>query len=221
MFEQLSHIRARRADLRGNIDVVKTFEAWEESCVPSYVHSNWAAAYVSWVRLFRAASLARDLVPAPKRVLDFGSSVGELGHLVSTDGEGYDFIEEHEQSADYLLSRLPKARRVTLDDAEDGAYDQIFAIDSLEHNTDFAELLEILTRKLAPGGVLILSGPTENGLYRLGRRIAGFDGHYHETTIYHIEAVAERLLRRVAISSVLPVAPLFRITSWVRGQAVS
>jgi hypothetical protein len=81
---------------------------------------------------------------------------------------------------------------------------------------NFAELLEILVRKLAPGGVLILSGPTENGLYRLGRRIAGFDGHYHETTIYHIEAVAERLLRRVAVRSVLPLAPLFRITSWTR-----
>lgn len=216
MFSQLKHIRRRRDDLRRNIDVVKTFELWEESCVPSYVHRNWAAAYVSWVRLFRAAALARVSVPNPRRVLDFGSSVGELGHLVSKQGEGYEFIEEDDHSVDYLQSRLPKARRVTLEAAEDEAYDQIFAIDSLEHNTNFAELLEILVRKLAPGGVLILSGPTENGLYRLGRRIAGFDGHYHETTIYHIEAVAERLLRRVAVRSVLPLAPLFRITSWTR-----
>ncbi len=216
MIAQLKHIRARREDLRRNIDVVRTFELWEESCVPSYVHSNWAAAYVSWARLFRAASLARGLAPAPRRILDFGSSVGELGHLVSRDGEGYDFIEEDAHSIDYLQARLPKARKTSLETAEAQAYDQIFAIDSLEHNTNFAELLEILVGKLSPGGVLILSGPTENGLYRLGRRIAGFDGHYHETTIYHIEAAAERLLRRKALHSILPVAPLFRITAWTR-----
>ncbi|MGS1016178.1 class I SAM-dependent methyltransferase [Allosphingosinicella humi] len=216
MLTQLNHIRARRADLRRDIDVVHSFEAWEESCVPSYCHPNWLAAYVSWIRLFRAAELARTIVPAPARILDFGSSVGELGHLVSEGGAGYDFVESDQHSADYLVSRLPGARRVTLEDAPEGGYDQLFAIDSLEHNENYAELLEVLAGKLAPGGVLILSGPTENRLYRLGRRIAGFDGHYHETTIYAIEAVAERLLARRAVRQVLPVAPLFRISAWAR-----
>lgn len=216
MLTQLNHIRARRADLRRDIDVVHSFEAWEESCVPSYCHPNWLAAYVSWIRLFRAAELARTIVPAPARILDFGSSVGELGHLVSEGGAGYDFVENDQHSADYLVSRLPRARRVTLEDAPEGGYDQLFAIDSLEHNENYAELLEVLAGKLAPGGVLILSGPTENRLYRLGRRIAGFDGHYHETTIYAIEAVAERLLARRAVRQVLPVAPLFRISAWAR-----
>lgn len=214
MLNQINHMRARRTDLRRDIDVVKGFEAWEESCVPSYCHPNLLAAYVSWVRLFRAADLARKYVPEPRRVLDFGSSVGELGQLVSKDGAGYDFIEEEQHSADFLLSRLSQARRVTLESAPDGAYDQLFAIDSLEHNTNFAELLEVLVAKLAPGGVLILSGPTENRLYRLGRRIAGFDGHYHETTIYAIETAAKELLERRAVRSVMPIAPLFRISAW-------
>src|SRR5215213_7777586 len=201
MLSELNHIQRRRADLRREIDVVSRFDAWEETCVPSYVHSNWAAAYVSWIRLFRAAELARKFVPEPKRMLDFGSSVGELGHLVSEGGARYDFIEEEQPSIDYLLSRLPRARQVSLEDAPAATYDQIFAIDSLEHNTNYAELLGTLVTKLAPGGVLILSGPTENRLYRLGRRIAGFDGHYHETTIYAIEAAAERLLERRAVRS--------------------
>lgn len=214
MLSEISHMRRRRADLRRDIDVVNGFETWEETCVPSYCHSNWAAAYVSWVRLFRAAELARKFVPEPKRVLDFGSSVGELGHLVSERGAGYEFIEEEQPSAAYLRSRLPLAQEVSLEDAPVAAYDQVFAIDSLEHNTNYAELLEILVSKLAPGGVLILSGPTENALYQLGRRIAGFDGHYHETTIYAIEAAAEKLMERRAVRSVMPVAPLFRITAW-------
>ena len=216
MLTQLKHIQKRRADLRRDIDVVQTFEQWEESCVPSYCHRNWLAAYVSWNRLFHAAALASDYVPDAKRILDFGSSVGELGHLVSDDGRGYDFIEEEEHSASYLLCRLPHAKQVTLEDAPDGGYDLIFAIDSLEHNTNFVELLEILGSKLAPGGHLILSGPTENALYRMGRRIAGFDGHYHETTIHAIEAAAARTLTLRKLRSVMPLAPLFRISLWAR-----
>lgn len=210
----MSHIRRRRADLCAEIDVVRSFEQWEESCVPSYCHPNWAAAGVSWIRLFRAAKLARRFVATPRRILDFGSSVGELGHLVSANGTGYDFIEEDRHSAEFLKSRLPAASQVTLESAPDRAYDQLFAIDSLEHNRDYAALLERLVAKLAPSGILILSGPTESGLYRLGRRIAGFDGHYHETTIHEIEAVAARLLRRRAVSRVMPLAPLFRVTAW-------
>lgn len=216
MFSQISHIRRRRTDLRRDIDVLNRFEEWEESCVPSYCHSNWMAAYVSWIRLFKAAELARSFVPDASRILDFGSSVGELGHLVSDGGKGYEFIEADQHAADYLQSRLPSAKRTTLESAPDGAYDQIFAIDSLEHNTDYAELLGVLATKLSPGGVLILSGPTENRLYHLGRRIAGFDGHYHETTIYAIEAAAKMLLSRRAVRSIMPVAPLFRISAWTK-----
>lgn len=216
MLNQLKHIQKRRADLRRDIDVVQTFEQWEESCVPSYCHSNWLAAYVSWNRLFNAAALARENAPHATRILDFGSSVGELGHLVSTDGQGYDFIESEDHSAEYLQSRLPRATRVTLESAQTGHYDLIFAIDSLEHNTDFADLLAVLETKLAPGGQLILSGPTESTLYRLGRRIAGFDGHYHETTIHAIEAAAAKIFKREALRVVMPVAPLFRISLWSR-----
>ena len=214
MITQLKHIQKRRADLRRDIDVVSAFEDWEESCVPSYLHSNWLAAYVSWIRLFQAAKLAPRHVPKAIRMLDFGSSVGELGHLVSMGGEGYDFIESDDRSASYLRSRLPHAKRVSLEDASEGSYDLVFAIDSLEHNSNYAELLAILVGKLKSGGALILSGPTENVLYRLGRRIAGFDGHYHETTIYHIEAAAERLLTRQEVRSVMRLAPLFRISVW-------
>lgn len=214
MITQLKHIQKRRADLRRDIDVISTFEEWEESCVPSYCHSNWLAAYISWIRLFHAAELARTHGPRAPRVLDFGSSVGELGHLVAPGGNGYDFIEADDHSAAFLKSRLPNAQRVSLEEAPEAAYDLVFAIDALEHNTDFAEILEVLVTKLRPGGCLIMSGPTENALYRFGRRIAGFDGHYHETTIYEIEAAAAKMLNRSEVRSVMPVAPLFRISAW-------
>src|SRR5262249_16661193 len=154
--------------LRRSIDVQNAFEQWEESCVPSYLHGNPLAAYVSWRRLFVAAAMATTFKPNPHRVLDFGSSVGELSHILRYDGE-YEFVELDGQSAAYLQSHNKRARRVTLSDAPKGTYDAIFAIDSLEHNEDYGELVAELTTRLATNGILVLSGPTENWFYKLGR----------------------------------------------------
>lgn len=219
---QLRHIRSRRADLQRQIDVHNAFHEWEETCVPSYCHGNPLAAYVSWLRLFRAIELARRHLPVAGRALDFGSSVGELGRLLAAQGSevGYEYVEQEEPAATFLQRSLPRAVRQTLESAPDGAYDWVFAIDSLEHNDDFAALLGRLSKKLSPKGLLILSGPTENRLYRLGRAIAGFDSHYHKTTIYDIEAAAGSLLARKEVATIMPGAPLFRLTVWSRPELV-
>lgn len=214
MFGQLKHIQSRRADLRQHIEIEAAFEEWEESCVPSYCHKNPLAAYVSWLRLFRAVAMARKNFPAAKRALDFGSSVGELGHMLVDNSVAYEFIEQDEAAAAFLKSRLPGAVRHSLDTAPEGSYDWIFAIDSLEHNDAYAELVSRLSSKLSPSGLLILSGPTENRLYRLGRSIAGYDGHYHTTTIYEIEKAAAQQLSKIDASTIIPGAPLFRLSAW-------
>jgi 2-polyprenyl-3-methyl-5-hydroxy-6-metoxy-1,4-benzoquinol methylase len=109
---------------------------------------------------------------------------------------------------------LPGARQTTLEHCDSQAYDWIFAIDSLEHNENFGELLTAISQKLAPGGVLVLSGPTESGLYRLGRRIAGFAGGYHKTNIYDIEQQARRILRQVDRATIFPGLCLFSLSAW-------
>ncbi|MDJ0981000.1 MAG: methyltransferase domain-containing protein [Kiloniellales bacterium] len=218
---QLQHIRNRRAELQQQIDVRNAFHEWEETCVPSYCHGNPLAAYVSWLRLFRSVELARRHLPVAGRALDFGSSVGELGRLLAEQGTDvrYEFIEQEEPAAVFLQQSLPEALRQTLETAPDGAYDWVFAIDSLEHNDDFAELLARIGEKLSPRGLLILSGPTENRLYRLGRAIAGFDSHYHKTTIYDIERAAATFLARRDVATIVPGAPLFRLSVWSRPEA--
>jgi SAM-dependent methyltransferase len=214
----LSHARESRRSLRMSIDLEVDFHAWEETCVPSYCHRNPAAAAVSWMRLAKAIDLA-DSVGADGPVLDFGSATGELGRLLAPD-LSYHFIEQEDAAAGYLTRALPRAVRHTLESAPIGHYGSVFALDSLEHNENYAELLEALGRKLRAGGVLILSGPTENALYRLGRRIAGFSAHYHKTTIREIELAAASQMRRVAVASLpSPVSPLFRISGWRLGAA--
>ncbi len=216
MLSALYHIHARRNALRSDIDTIAHFEQWEESCVPSYCHSNLAAAYVSWWRLYRAVALARRHCPLGRTVLDFGASVGELARLLPATIERYDFIEAHDQAARYVLSHVASARRRDLSDIAPGAYDWIFAIDALEHNENYAELLAMLAQGLAPSGIIVLSGPTENRLYRLGRRIAGFGGHYHTTTIYAIERAASAIVKLRGVSTIVPGLPLFRLSAWSR-----
>lgn len=192
---------------------MKQFETWEESCVPSYCHRNLAAAYLSWWRLYAAADLARRHAQW-HAVLDFGAAIGELRRLLPPDLGRYDFIEQNDAAANYLLEHTPGAGRQTLASAPAGAYSCVFALDALEHNPDYAELLARLAAKLAAGGVLILSGPTESRLYRIGRRVAGFHGHYHETNIHQIEVAADRLLQRIAWRNLPVGAPLFRLSAW-------
>jgi SAM-dependent methyltransferase len=214
MLSAINHIHARRADLRQAIDVAACFKEWEETCVPSYCHPNLAAAYVSWWRLFAAVRLAKRLCPGGTSALDFGSSVGELGRLLPRSLSRYDFIEENDAAARYLLQHQPQARRQSLEAIPQAAYDWVFAIDALEHNDDYPGLLARLARSLTPTGVLVISGPTENWLYRLGRRIAGFDGHYHTTTIFAIEDAARKILRCRKVTTIVPGLPLFRLSVW-------
>lgn len=217
MLDRIHHVRQRRQALRDRIDAFGAFETWEETCVPSYLHPNRAAAAVSWWRLFAAVDLAKACMP-PGPVLDFGASVGELAHVLPSTAHPYWFVEQEAPAVAVLQSVLPDAVPSELASAPDGYFAAVFALDSLEHNTNFGELLDALAPKLAPDGVLILSGPTENALYKMGRRVAGFDAHYHETNIRAIEARAQERYVHLATRTVPVGLPLFRISAWRRRE---
>jgi SAM-dependent methyltransferase len=210
----LRTIRTRRAELRRELMEQHDFEVLEESCIPSYCHANRLAAATAWWRLLTARALyLRHARPGP--ILDFGAGSGELFHLLDV-GDAYHFVEENETLAGALVRRVPGARREHLDAIPPERFAWIFALDALEHNRDVAGIVDRLVPGLRPDGCLLVSGPTENALYRLGRRIAGFGGHYHSVTIYDIEAVLAERLERVGKRS-LPVAlPLFRLSLWRR-----
>ena len=209
-----SLIRSRREELRQRLDVARKFEQFEESCVPSYIHPNPAAAGVAWMRLLRAAGLYRRFAPQGP-ILDFGAATGEVFHVLKTE-QPYEFCELNEVLIRALMEMNPKARRVDLHTLERERYAAIFALDSLEHNDNVGELLDLLIKGLRRDGVLILSGPTENWIYKTGRKIAGFSGHYHKTTIGDIEKVAQGKLTLVHRGSIPFGVPLFSLSVWKR-----
>jgi SAM-dependent methyltransferase len=206
-------VRSRRAALKAQFDVRREFQEIEESCVPSYLHDNPLAAWTAWSRLTAAAGLYDRFAPDGD-ILDFGSATGEVRQLLRARG-AYHFVEENEKLVTALQRNVEGAHRLTLDSLGQGRFAAIFALDSLEHNAEIGPILATLGRALAPGGVFILSGPTENGLYKLGRRIAGFEGHYHVQTIYDIE-------RQVAAAGFVRLArtlrpfglPIFALSAW-------
>jgi 2-polyprenyl-3-methyl-5-hydroxy-6-metoxy-1,4-benzoquinol methylase len=205
-------IRQRRKELRARFDLTREFELVEESCVPSYVHPNPFAAWTAWRRLQVAADLYGTHGSAGP-VLDFGAGTGELYALLASRGN-YWFIEQNELLARTLSQTHEQARRTTLESLPQRAFGAIFALDSLEHNEDIEPLLDRLMVALAPNGAFILSGPTENWLYKLGRRIAGFDGHYHHQNIYDVERKVQARAKRVERRTVPYGVPLFSVTVW-------
>jgi len=207
-------VKSRRAALRSQFDVRREFETLEESCVPSYVHANPLAAWTAWSRLTAAARLYDRHAPAGP-VLDFGSATGELRQVLEEPLRGdYHFVEQNEVLVGALQRNIPEARREDAAELGDGRFAAVFALDSLEHNEEIGPILEAIARSLRPDGVFILSGPTENALYRLGRRLAGFDGHYHVQTIYDIERQAEAAFQRQARSLQPAGIPLFALSAW-------
>ncbi len=208
----LQHVLRRRAALRQRFDPSREMDAIEETCIPSYLHSNPLASAVAWMRLFAAVRLLRRLAPSGP-VLDFGAAAGELAHLVPSD-RAYEFVEIDERMARALETGIPGALQQKLETLPRGRYAAICALDSLEHNDDVGAIVDQLRPALRQDGVLILSGPTENALYRLGRRVAGFSGAYHKTNIYDIETIVGHsfllLQRRVVPFGV----GLFSLSCW-------
>jgi 2-polyprenyl-3-methyl-5-hydroxy-6-metoxy-1,4-benzoquinol methylase len=204
-------IAARRSALQSHFDVRRQFEEIEESCIPSYVHGNRLAAWVAWQRNKVAAKLyERNAAEGP--ILDFGAATGEVGHLIRKRGP-YHIIEQDDQLA--TASELwQKVHRTTLEKAEPRSFAALFALDSLEHNENIPDLVAKLVPLLRSDGVLILSGPTESGIYKLGRLLAGFSGHYHLSNIFDIEAIVATHCALVETRRVPLFPTLFRVTVW-------
>ena len=214
--EMLHLINKRRKLLAKHFNIKQEFKTIEESCIPSYAHHNYPAALVAWLRLTTAARLYHRHTPAGD-VLDFGSSCGELYHVLKCKGE-YHYIETNEILVDALTKWIPSAQRQDLCTLENAKYGAIFALDVFEHLDDIKAVLDRLLLSLRPSGILVLSGPTENFLYRVGRKISGFGGHYHTTDIYYIETLVSQKLNRLTLKKVPWPISLFRVSTWESKQ---
>jgi len=207
-------MRKRRSELRISSQNFQNYDELMESCIPSYAHRNRLAAFVAWSRLNVATNVFERFSHGGP-VLDFGSGSGELLSLLPSETD-YSFIEQSEELSGILQQNNPIAKRMILSDLPEQHFGAIFCLDSLEHNVNHRTIVDTLWRALICNGILVLSGPTENRLYRLGRLIAGFSGDYHQTDIFNIERELSLRGQLMFRSNVPFSIPLFRISVWIK-----
>lgn len=157
----------------------------DEMAIPSYLHSNPLIRWLMWRRYEVVADLIGD--GTNQTALEFGCGMGLF--LPELDRR-FDRTFAVDLYPDYAMS-LSDRRGLTidfvttLDQISDGEVDVIVAADVLEHVEDLPHYLSKFSAILKPGGRLIVSGPTENIVYKIGRIMAGFGdkGDYHHTNI--------------------------------------
>lgn len=105
------------------------------------------------------------------------------------------------------------ANQVSISQLGPKSFDLINALDVLEHVDDLPHTLSALLTLLKPSGRLVVSGPTENILYQIGRKLAGpeYSGEYHERGIAEIKRELQRLARVEQIATLYWPVPLFEV----------
>jgi len=188
---------------------------FDEAALPSYTHSNRLMSWLFWNRIKTAMALAGDIQGVS--VLDFGCGGGVTflylhKHNCLITGCENQFPELSEEVCRCLGIKASICKDVF---GLEGKFDTILALDVLEHVADLERIVIKLKELLSEDGQLIVSGPTENRLYKLGRRLAGFSGHYHVRNIYDIETQCQNVgLQKEAMKTLYWPIPLFRISRW-------
>lgn len=157
----------------------------DEMAIPSYSHFNPLIRWLMWKRLDTAFVLADK--EKDKSVLDFGCGVGVFLPTLANYFTNVYAIDLFPYYAKKLceMKGLKVVFKDSVEDFENDSIDIIFSTDVLEHIDDLPEMMSRFRKKLKSNGQLIISGPTENFVYKIGRFLAGFagKGDYHHRNI--------------------------------------
>jgi 2-polyprenyl-3-methyl-5-hydroxy-6-metoxy-1,4-benzoquinol methylase len=184
----------------------------DEAAFPAYSHRNPVINWLFWQRLRKVMEYIKPITPY-EYVLDFGCGSGVMlpylseisSQVVAMD---VDLLPLERIQAHISLPpniEVKDTNKSGLPDLPANSFDLIIALDVLEHVKDLPRTLNELLNLLKPNGQLIVSGPTENILYQIGRKIAGpeYSGAYHERGIAEIK---NELLH---IARIEPIATLY------------
>jgi 2-polyprenyl-3-methyl-5-hydroxy-6-metoxy-1,4-benzoquinol methylase len=191
---------------------------YDDGAFPSYTHKNGLIRWIFWKRIISALSLGNDFYN--KSVLDFGCGGGVIFKYLSGHNCDITGCDNRYAKLTYEVSKKLNINAVVYKDLaeiQNKKFDYIFALDVLEHIEDIAGIIDRFHELSHNKTVIIISGPTENYLYKIGRQIAGFSGHYHKSNIYAIEnKFNEKGYKMKSMIRLFPVFTLFKISSWTR-----
>lgn len=191
--------------------------ALDEQAVPSYTHGNSVIAHLFWSRVWRIIDYLEDIKIG--NVLDFGCGTGILFPFLISRGEGLTAFDVDPSAAQEMAQRLNLygirflSSWKSVEALPSASFDTILALDVLEHVDNLPEVSALFNRLVKPGGRLIVSGPTESSLYKLGRWFAGYKHHFHRRNIYDIEKELSLYFKVQLLAALYPWITFFRISS--------
>ena len=218
-----SEFNTYKADFRAVIRKVLTESEqgrMDEAGFPAYSHPNPLINWLFWQRLHKALNhLERD---APyEHILDFGCGSGVMlpflcgisNRVTAMDIDLFPLERISRQRAFPTNLTIHDAREITLKDLPKASFDVIVATDVLEHVNDLPGTLAEMGNLLKPGGQVVISGPTENILYKIGRRLAGpeYSGDYHERGILEVKKLLAEQMQVIHIATLYWPVSLFEI----------
>ena len=172
-------------------------ESRDEMAAPSYLHPNPLIRWLFWKRLDAVADFLSERGARYASGLDFGCGIGvQLPTLSAMTDLVYatDLVLAPGRHVAYRLA-LGNVTFVEADRLSSLApLDYIVSTDVLEHVEDVEAVVRRFGDALKPGGTLVVSGPTESALYKIGRMLAGFAGKggYHRTDIFRVHETITR-----------------------------
>ena len=160
----------------------------EETAFPVYFNKFPLAAYLGWSRIFTAQKLLAG--KHGNTALDFG---GGLGVSLPYLAEHYNQViacDIDPEITKFVVQRLglDRVRIVSniLECKPNCSFNTILALDVLEHVENLRDTYESFKSVTTQDGVWIISGPTENFLYKFARKIARTTGEGHVRNIYDV-----------------------------------
>ena len=157
-----------------------------EMAIPSYLNKNRLVRSIFWRRYDQVLKLSN--LNDNMTVCEFGCGIGVFLPTLSKSVAKTYAVDLFPQYGHELARELnlDVEFSTSLDTIPDNSLDILFAVEVLEHLDDLKTGLGIIFRKLKPGGKLIMSGPTESTLYKIGRFIVGYNKYhdYHRNNVY-------------------------------------
>lgn len=197
----------------------------DEAGFPAYSHPNPMINWLFWQRLHKAMTYVQEHAPYSK-ALDFGCGSGVMLPFLCSMVEQVTALDVDLAPFERMRSHIDfptnlevhDSKKVNLEDWPAAQFDLIVALDVLEHVKDLEGVLASLLRLLASGGRLVVSGPTENIFYRIGRRLSGpeYTGSYHERGIGEIHKQLEAHAKVTSIATLYWPVPLFEIFAAIK-----